>query len=103
MIIVTDATLRGIQTAALIKKATQDHNVLPHGEIGLVLNKARGEEASIIQAAEKTGLKILGSIPEDENIIEYDLVGKPITELPGNSPALIAARGVLEAAFSDST
>ena len=103
LIIVTDATLRGIQTSALIKKATIDYNVLPHGEIGLVLNKARSEESSIMQAARKTGLKILGSIPEDENIIKYDLVGKPITKLPGNSPALIATRKVLEAVFSDST
>lgn len=100
LIIVTDATLRGVQTAALINKTTHDHNMLPYGEIGLVLNKARGEEAPIIQAAEKIGLKILGSIPEDENIAKYDLIGKPITDLPGSSPGLIATRKVLEAAFN---
>lgn len=100
LIIVTDATLRGVQTAALIYKTTHDHNILPHGEIGLVLNKTRGEEAPIIKAAEKTGLKILGSIPEDENITRYDLVGKPITDLPSSSPAIIATRKVLEAVFS---
>ena len=100
LIIVTDATLRGVQTAALIYKTTRDHNILPHGEIGLVLNKSRGKEAPIIQAAEKIGLKILGSIPEDESIIKYDLIGKPITDLPSSSPGLIATRKVLEAVFS---
>jgi CO dehydrogenase maturation factor len=101
LIIVTDATLRGIQTAALINKTTHDHNILPYGEIGLVLNRVRGEEAPIIQAAEKVGLKILGSIPEDENINRYDLVGKPITDLPSDSPGLIATREVLEAVLND--
>jgi CO dehydrogenase maturation factor len=101
LIIITDATLRGVQTAVRINKTTQTHKILPRGEIGLVLNRIRGEEEPIIQAAEKIGLKILGSIPEDENITRYDLVGKPITDLPSDSPALIAAREVLEAAFND--
>lgn len=101
LVIVTDATLRGVQTAALIKKTTDEHNILPYGEIGLVLNKVREEAKTIIHAAEKIGLKILGSIPEDENIARYDLVGKPLTELPTSSPGLIATKRILEAIFKD--
>ena len=97
LLTVTDATLRGVQTAALINKTVHDHRVMPYGEMGLVLNKARGEEAPIIQAAEEIGLKVLGSIPEDAYITKYDLVGRPIMELPDNSLGLIAARKILEA------
>ena len=101
LIIITDATLRGVQTAALINKIIHTHNILPCGEVGLVLNKVRGEAAPIIQTVEKMGLKILGSIPDDENITKYDLVGRPIIDLPTSSPSLIAAKKILEAVLSD--
>jgi CO dehydrogenase maturation factor len=101
VIIVTDATLRGIKTAALINNMMLNRKILPCGKISLVLNKARGDEKPIIQAAEKIGFNILGLIPEDENITQYDLVGKPITELPGNSSALMAVSGILETVLKD--
>lgn len=100
LMIISDATLRGIQTAALINNAVQTHKIIPYGEMGLVLNRVR-EEAMASQLAEKAGLKILGYIPEDENITRYDLVGKPITDLPGDSPSFMAIRKVLEDTFND--
>lgn len=102
LIIVTDPTLRGIQTANLISKMTSECNILARGEIGLVLNRVRGQATQILQLAEKTGVKIIGIIPEDENITEYDLIGRPITEVPANSPGLVAAGKVLDAIFSKS-
>ena len=100
LVIISDPTLRGMQTASLIKKIACQDNMLPYGEIGLVLNRVKGQATRILPLAEKIGLKILGLIPDDENIAEYDLLGKPLTGLPGNSPGLIAAGEVLKAIFS---
>jgi len=35
-------------------------------------------------------------VPEDENIRAYDLVGKPIVDLPEDSKAVVAVKGIFE-------
>jgi CO dehydrogenase maturation factor len=102
LVIITDPSLRGIQTSNMIIKMTYEYNILPHGQIGLVLNKVIGQVTPISQLAEKVGVKILGLIPQDEIIAEYDLFGKSIIEIPDNSPGFMAAGKVLDAIFSES-
>ncbi len=95
LIIVTDATSRGIQTAAQIKRMAQSERVIQCEKLGLVFNRVQGSEELLKQAAQKMGLEVLGYIPHDENIAYYDLIGKPITELP-DSPGLVAVRNIVE-------
>ena len=65
--------------------------------IGLVINRATPErEEPLRRIAREVNLEVLGSIPEDENITSYDLIGKPITEIPPSSPALIAVHQILK-------
>jgi len=53
-----------------------------------------GQEEQLRQAAEQAGLEVVGFIPEDENITQYDLAGKPIFDLEDNSPSVIAVREI---------
>ena len=43
-----------------------------------------------------SGLKLIGTVPEDENIRAFDLVGKPIIELPEGSKAVVAVKEIFE-------
>lgn len=43
-----------------------------------------------------SGLELAGIVPEDENIRAFDLVGKPIIELPEDSKAVVAVKGIFE-------
>lgn len=95
LIIVSDATSRGIQTAALIKKMVQTDRVIKCEKLGLVFNRVQGNEELLKQAAQEIGLQVFGYIPQDENIAYYDLVGKSILELPATSPALSAVNNVV--------
>jgi CO dehydrogenase maturation factor len=95
LIIVSDATSRGIQTAALIKKMVQTDRVIRCEKLGLVFNRVQGNEELLKQAAREIGLQVFGYIPQDENIAYYDLVGKSILELPKTSPALSAVNNVV--------
>jgi len=47
------------------------------------------------ESARKIGLDILGFVPQDDNIAYHDLVGKPILELPADSPGLASVRDVV--------
>lgn len=95
LVIVSDATSRGFQTAALIKKMVQGDQVIQCEKVGLVFNRVQGNEELLKQAAQEMGLNVFGYIPQDENIAYYDLVGKSILELPTTSPALSAVNNVV--------
>lgn len=95
VLIVTDATIRGIQTAALLNEVAHKRKAKGSARTGLVLNRVRqGQEEQLRQAAERAGLRVVGFIPEDENISRYDLAGKPIFDLEDNSPSLVAVREI---------
>jgi len=96
-LIVTDASMRGIQAAALLKDVTLKREAKGAGRIGLVLNRVReGQRDQLRDSAEKLGLEVTGFIPEDENISRYDLAGRPLFELPEDSPAMLAAREIAQ-------
>ncbi|MFB0562468.1 MAG: AAA family ATPase [Candidatus Lokiarchaeia archaeon] len=100
LLIVTDPTLRGLQTAEAIRKTAKRYTNCK--EMGLVVNRVRSpdEESGIKDEAEKLGFKVLGVVPEDENISRLDTLGKPITEIPSEAPSLAAIRGIAKH-FSD--
>jgi CO dehydrogenase maturation factor len=94
-LIVTDASMRGIQAAALLRDVTLKREAKGAGRIGLVLNRVReGQEQQLRASAESLGLEVTGFIPEDDNITRHDLSGQPLLEIDPDSPALRAAREI---------
>ena len=96
LLIISDPTSRGMETAALIKKMVQEDEVIRCEKLGLVFNRVRGNEELLRDAAAKMGIDLVGLIPFDENVATYDLVGKPISDLPADSPSVTAYRSVAE-------
>jgi len=67
----------------------------------LVVDRAPGELApEFLKEIERQGVKLLGAIPPDQRILEYDLRGRPLLELPEDSAAVRAVREMLEKIFS---
>ena len=96
LLIVSDPTSRGLETAAVIRKMVEVDKVMQCKRLGLVLNRVRGNEQLLMDAAEKLDLDLFGMIPFDETIAEHDLIGTPIIGLPNHSPALLAYRQIVE-------
>ena len=95
LVVVTDIYTRGVHNAKLIKEITEENKDTSETKMGLNTNRVKQESKGIIGIAEETGLKILGYVPEDENITRFDSVGKPIIDLPHDSPGVVAVREVL--------
>ncbi len=95
LVIVSDATARGLQTAALIHKMVVEDKVIECGKLGIVFNRVTGNRPLLEQSAHKIGLDILGFVPQDDNIAYHDLVGQPILELPADSPGLVSVREIV--------
>jgi CO dehydrogenase maturation factor len=99
LLIVTDASARGMQTAAMLKKMVEVDRVIECGRLGLVLNRAKRGQGLVEQSANEMGLRLLGRIPEDVNIARYDLRGTPIVALPDTSPSVAAVKKLVETVF----
>jgi len=67
-IVVSDMSMRGLQTAALIRNVIEAHKIIKFKKMGLVLNRVRGSESMFDEHIAQTGLELLGRIPEDDNI-----------------------------------
>ncbi len=91
LIIVSDPSKRGLQAAQRIKELAEGLHVVI-GEMFLVLNNVEREpEGAIKEIIEKSGLKLLGWVPRDPLVGEYDMLGKPTFELPSDSEAVKSA------------
>jgi len=96
MIIVTDATYRGLNTAKLIKEIAQSLEIT-FDNIYVILNRASEEQSeTFAKSAKKHNIIIAGIVPDDKNITEFDQIGKPLIQLPDDSPAVLAVGKIIE-------
>lgn len=94
LIIVTDASMRGAWVTRSIAAVIRRDEVIRPAEVGVVINRLKGEDRLLTDSTGKWGLDIIGRIPEDTNISEYDAVGKPLIDLPDTSPSVVAIAGI---------
>lgn len=96
LMIISDPTSRGMQTAAVIKDMVEREKIIDCKRLGIVFNRVLGNEELLRESARNLGIELLGLVPHDPNIAAQDLVGKPITELPADSEAPAAVRDIVE-------
>lgn len=88
MVVVTDASAMGVATMDRIKQVS--HEVKSNVKrFHVVANKVQSAEmAAVIEnKAKSLGMNYLGNIPQDPAIEKYNFIGRPLLELPENSPA----------------
>lgn len=96
MIVVTDATVKGILTSKRVQQLSTEL-CIDFSQLVVVANKVtENMRPRIDQMAKDHDVSITAYIPYDDAIAELDLLGRPITELPDNSPALLAASQLCE-------
>jgi CO dehydrogenase maturation factor len=96
LIIVSDPTSRGMETAAVIKDMIAKEKIIDCERMGMVFNRVIGNEPLLKASAERIGVELFGFVPHDETVAAYDLVGRPITDLPADSAAQSAVRRIVE-------
>ena len=87
LLLVSDCSRRGIQAVGRIAKLAQDLGLTPK-TVGLIVNRAPSGELNegIKEEIELQGLNLLGVVPHDEMIYEYDGAGKPTVQIPASAP-----------------
>ena len=96
-ILVSDCSRRGVQAAGRIAALMKELNFKPK-TVGLIVNRApEGKlDAGTMEEVEKQGLTLLGVVPQDQDVYQYDCDGKPIVRLPKDSPVRSALHDIVQ-------
>ncbi|MCL2044090.1 MAG: AAA family ATPase [Treponema sp.] len=96
ILLVSDCSRRGIQAAGRIAAMVQELDIKA-AKTGLIVNRAADGEISdgIQEEIALQKLDLLGVIPQDSLVYEYDSAGKPLVELPMESPVRQALEKII--------
>jgi len=93
--IISDASARGIRSAGRVKQIVSSLQTQVHNTY-LVVTKAMDEGIDdLMDEIKATGLELVGVIPYDPMIAEFDLKSKPLFDLPDDSKAVQAVREII--------
>ena len=96
LVVVTDESRRGLTTAERIRDLAGEIE-LRYKELYVVVNKVTTErKKQVLENARGAGLKVIGTIPYDELLAKFDLVGDPLIGLPDDTPAVVEMKGVVK-------
>ncbi len=91
LLLVTDASKKGAQVISTIKSVADE--LVMYQKIGAIINRLPDE--SVIKHINTNGIPVLSYIKSDKNLVIYDIEGKNITKLPGDSEIVEGARKAL--------
>jgi CO dehydrogenase maturation factor len=91
LLIVADTSRRGLQAAVRIDELARELRI-GVSKSYLVINQSRdGVPAAAKAIIDEAGLELIGTIPEDDAVYEYDMKGEPTVQIPEDNPAVRAA------------
>jgi CO dehydrogenase maturation factor len=94
LLVVSDISIRSIETAATISKSAKKFT--KYKELGIILNKVKGNIDTILKRLKELNLPLIAKIPEDDNIVEFDSKGLPLMNIPEKSPSLLSIHKLVE-------
>jgi CO dehydrogenase maturation factor len=94
LLIVSDISIRSIETAAAIRESAKKFT--KYKELGLILNRVKGNTNQIRKKLMELNLPLIGEIPEDNLITQFELEGKPIIAISEKSKSFIVLNKLVE-------
>ena len=96
MLLISDCSRRGIQAVARIAEMVRDLELKP-GKMKLIVNRAPGGvlNAAVLEEIDRHKLDLVGVLPQDDTIYEYDCEGKPSAKVPQDNPVKLALASIM--------
>jgi CO dehydrogenase maturation factor len=87
MLLVSDCSRRGIQAAGRLRAMVDEMGLKPE-VVNLIVNRAPARELDpgIVEEIALQNLELIGVVPADETIYDYDAAGRPTISVPDSSP-----------------
>ena len=96
-ILVSDCSRRGVQAVGRIARLIEECDMHPK-TVGLIINRApKGElNDGIREEIENQKLNLVGVVPQDDTVYQYDCEGRPTASLPEDNPVKMALRAIVD-------
>ena len=96
LLIVSDSSRRGLQAAVRIDELARCLNI-GIGKSYLVINQAREKPPEpVMNKLKEAHLELIGTVPADDLIYDFDFNGRPTIEMPEDSISVKAAFGIFD-------
>lgn len=97
MLLVSDCSRRGVQAVGRVAELVKECGLTPK-TMGLIVNRAPEGKLNegTMEEIKNQGLTLLGVVPQDTEVYEYDCDGKPTVQLPESSPVKKALRSIID-------
>jgi CO dehydrogenase maturation factor len=96
LLMVTDYALRGLRAIGRINEMLGDLKIEVANK-GLIVNRAPATLSRVfLDEVEQIGVPIIATIPDDSNLLEFDMQRRSLIELEEDSPAVAAVHGTME-------
>ena len=96
LLIISDPSIRGILTATRLRDLSKELQINVE-KVFLILNRVNDElDDRLLKYIKEQNFEILGTIYTDNNIIDLELSGKPIFELPDSSDSVSQVNNILK-------
>jgi CO dehydrogenase maturation factor len=95
LLMVSDPTQRGIVTTERIQEMVKDLDINIEN-VHLILNRVIGDLPDPLkERINGMGVNFLGTVPSDNNLMEFEFSGRPLVELGDQSPVYQAVAGMM--------
>jgi CO dehydrogenase maturation factor len=96
LVIVTDPTQRGLVAAQRIADLSNELDIRVENAY-LIVNRLSGEMPPVLkEAIEKVPVPLLGTVPEDSELMDFEFSGRPLVELGNESPVFSSVADMME-------
>jgi len=95
LVLITDTSAKGVNVVSAIKKLVDDRRAVECRRVGLVINRVENRK-EVDRILGDVSVDLLGWIPEDDMVREYDFNNKPITDFPDTLPSIVAVRQIVK-------
>ena len=87
MLLISDCSRRGVQAVGRIAEMIRELELKP-GTMKLIINRAPGGKlnAGVAEEIKRYDLDLVGVLPQDELVYEYDCEGRPSSQVPDSAP-----------------
>ena len=86
---------KGVNVASTIKHLAQDNKAVDYKSMGMILNRARGE-SEVSNIKKNLPIQLLGWLPEDDLIREFDFQGRSFLDFPDSAGACKTVKQIIQ-------
>ena len=98
LFIISDYSAVGLRSARKILELAKELEI-KIGEPYLVINRVTGDLERLRDEIENLGIRLIGSIPEDQGLAEISIHGRSLATLPERSPIVKAVWAICESSI----